>query len=117
MRYHANMTINIQEYLGLNGKSPFTEWFSRLDSNTAAKVSTALTRMEMGNLSNAKSISAGLLEYRIHYGAGIRIYFGKDGDRLIILLGGGTKRRQQKDIEVAQQRWREYQQRKKRQKS
>ena len=105
------MAIVIQEYLGVNGKSPFADWFDRLDNVTAAKVSTALTRLEMGNMSNVKSLGAGVLEYRIHYGAGIRIYLARDGDTLIILLGGGTKRRQQKDIEAAKYRWQEYQER------
>ena len=72
----------------------------------------ALTRIEMGNFSNVKGVGDGLLEYRIHFGAGIRIYFGKDADTLIILLGGGTKRRQQRDIEAAKRRWQEYKQRK-----
>ncbi len=68
--------------------------------------------MEQGNLSGAKGVGAGVSEYRIDFGPGYRVYFGKDGDTLIILLGGGTKKRQQKDIETAQDLWREYKQRK-----
>ncbi len=102
----------VKEYIDTNGNSPFTDWFDGLDSQTAAKVSTALTRVEMGNTSNIKGIGDGVLEYRIHFGAGIRIYFGKDSDTLVILLGGGTKRRQQKDIEAAKHRWQEYKERK-----
>ena len=68
--------------------------------------------MEQGNLSNAKGVGAGVSEFRIDFGPGYRIYFGKDGDTLIILLGGGTKKRQKKDIEVAQTLWRKYKQRK-----
>lgn len=71
-------------------------------------VATALYRMEMGNLSNAKGVGGGVLEYRIDFGPGYRIYFGRDGDALIILLGGGTKVRQQRDIEAAVALWREY---------
>ena len=78
----------------------------------AAKVATALARMERGNLSNAKSVGAGVFEYRMHFGPGYRLYFGRDGDRLIVLLGGGTKVRQQRDIEAARRLWREYGQRK-----
>ena len=68
--------------------------------------------MEAGNLSNVKSVDSGLLEYRIDYGPGYRIYFGRDGERLIILLAGGTKKRQQADIATALMRWSEYKQRK-----
>ncbi len=68
--------------------------------------------MEQGNLSGAKGIGAGVSERRIDFGPGYRVYFGKDGDTLIILLGGGTKKRQQKDIEAAQDFWREYKLRK-----
>ncbi len=63
-------------------------------------------------LSSAKGVGAGVSEYRIDFGPGYRVYFGKDGDTLIILLGGGTKKRQQNDIETAQDLWREYKQRK-----
>ena len=108
------MKVIVKEYIGTNGKSPFTDWFDGLDSQTAAKVSTALTRIETGKTSNVKGIGDDVLEYRIHFGAGIRIYFGKDGDTLVILLGGGTKRRQQKDIKAAKDRWQEYKERKRR---
>ena len=64
--------------------------------------------MGRGILSNAKGIGAGVLEYRIDSGPGYRIYFGRDGETLIVLLGGGTKRRQQADIETARRLWREY---------
>lgn len=101
-------SVVIKEYIAANEKAPFTAWFDRLDSQTAAKVVAALARIELGNTSNVKSVGDGVLEYRIHFGAGIRIYFGKDGDALVILLGGGTKRRQQKDIEAAKIRWQQY---------
>ena len=106
------MSITVKEYISENGKSPFASWFNSIDNQTAAKVSTALTRIEMGNTSNVKSVGDGVLEYRIHFGPGIRIYFGMDGDTLVILLAGGTKRRQQNDISSAKERWRNYKQRK-----
>ncbi len=62
----------------------------------------------MGNLSNAKGVGGGVLEYRIDFGPGYRIYCGRDGDALIILLGGGTKAHQQRDIEAAVALWRKY---------
>jgi len=69
--------------------------------------------MEHGNLSNAKAIGGAVFEYRIDYGAGYRIYFGRDGEALVILLAGGTKQRQQRDINKAKALWREYKRRKK----
>jgi putative addiction module killer protein len=105
--------MDIVEYLAPSGTSPFADWFDGLDSIAAAKVTTALARMEMGNLSNAKAVGSGVSELRIDFGPGYRIYFGQDGTSLIILLAGGTKRRQQKDIETAQARWTEYKLRKK----
>ena len=77
------------------------------------KVAAALARIEQGNFSNAKSVGSGVHEYRIDFGPGYRIYFGKDGERLVILVGGGTKKRQQADIIVALARWQDYQKRKK----
>lgn len=104
--------FEISEYVNSQGTSPFARWFKRLDSIAAAKVTTALYRMEQGNLSNVKGVGSGISEQRINFGPGYRIYFGRDGDRLIILLGGGTKARQQRDIESARIHWRNYRQRK-----
>jgi putative addiction module killer protein len=61
-----------------------------------------------GNFSIAKSVGSGVSELRLDFGPGYRIYFGRDGLRLVILLGGGSKRRQQRDIETAQELWAEY---------
>ncbi|HJP20656.1 MAG TPA: type II toxin-antitoxin system RelE/ParE family toxin, partial [Alphaproteobacteria bacterium] len=96
----------IREYLDTRDRSPYAGWFDRLNARAAAKIAMALVRMEQGNLSNAKGVGAGVSEYRIDFGPGYRIYFGRDGDTLIILLGGGTKKRQQKDVETAQKLWR-----------
>lgn len=68
--------------------------------------------MQQGNFSNAKSVGGGVHEYKIDFGPGYRIYFGKDGDQLIILVGGGTKKQQQRDIEAAIIRWQDYKRRK-----
>ena len=104
--------IKIREYVDYEGRSPYAKWFNRLNSTAAAKVATALVRMEQGNFSNTKGIGEGVLECRVDFGPGYRIYFGKDGDALVILLGGGTKKRQQKDIETAKMLWKEYKRRK-----
>jgi putative addiction module killer protein len=84
-----------------------------LDGAAGAKVAIALTRMEQGNFSNAKGVGSGVYEYRIDVGPGYRIYFGKEGERLVILIGGGTKKRQADDIAAAKECWADYKRRKK----
>lgn len=108
--------IDIREYRDNRDRRPFREWFDELDSEAARKVTIALYRVGLGNFSNVKSVGSGVLECRVHFGPGYRVYFGKDGERLVILLGGGTKQRQQNDIQTAVTRWQDYKQRKLRQK-
>ena len=102
----------VREYVDVRGHSPYARWFEHLDARAAARVTTAVFRMERGNLSNAKGVGGGVFECRIDFGPGYRIYFGKDGDTLIVLLGGGTKARQQRDIENARHLLQEYRRRK-----
>ena len=104
--------LDVREYIDIAGRSPFTKWLRALNVDAAAKVATALERVSDGNLSNAKAVGAGVFEYRIDFGPGYRIYFGRDGDRLIILLAGGTKKRQQEDIRHAKANWEDYRNRK-----
>jgi putative addiction module killer protein len=106
----------IREYIDPNDRSPFASWFNQLRAPAAAKVVTALVRMEQGNFSNAKSVGGGVLEFRIDFGPGYRVYFGREGDNIVILLGGGKKKRQQRDIESAKLLWKEYKERKKQEK-
>ena len=98
----------VAEYLEPDGSSPFGKWFARLDGIAASKVITALYRLEQGNMSNVKPVGKGVAEYKIDFGPGYRVYFGQDGDVLVILLGGGTKKGQSPDIRLAQQRWQRY---------
>jgi len=105
--------IEIQEYIDEDGSSGFADWFNALDTQAALKVTTYLARLEMGNTSSLKSLGKGLWECRIHWGPGLRIYLGRDGNTLVILFGGGTKRRQSKDIEKAMADWAHYKKRKK----
>lgn len=91
----------VQEYIREDGSCPFRGWFDDLDVQAAAKVATVIVRLEPSNLSNVKWIGGGLGEYRIGWGPGYRLYFAQDGDELIILFVGGTKKRQQSDIERA----------------
>ena len=105
--------IEIEEYLDENGASAFAKWFEGLGTQSALKVTTYLTRLETGNTSALKSLGKGLWECRINWGPGIRIYLGRDGDQLIILFGGGTKRRQSQDIEKVMAAWLRYKTRQK----
>jgi putative addiction module killer protein len=75
-------------------------------------VATALTRLSLGNMSNVKGVGSGVSELRIDFGPGYVVYFGKDGEHLVILLGGGTKQRQQRDITAAIANWEDYKRRK-----
>jgi len=102
----------IHEYQDEDGASPFSRWFDKLEARAAAKVTTALVRMENGNLSNVKGLG-GIFECKIDYGPGYRVYLGRDGEILILLLGGGIKKTQRQDIQIARQRWVDYKRRKK----
>jgi len=106
------MKFKVEEYLREGGSSPYKTWFDDLDAQAAAKVVTAKLRLELGNTSSVKWFD-GIGEYVIDWGPGYRIYLAKDGEALIILLGGGTKRGQQKDIDRAKALHAEYKVRKK----
>lgn len=106
-------SVEIFEFRDLRGRSPFGRWFDDLDVFAAAKVQTALVRLENGNTSAVKGVGAGVFEAKINFGPGYRVYFGKDGVRIVILLGGGTKKRQDRDIADAKAVWAEYKARKK----
>jgi putative addiction module killer protein len=104
--------FEIREYVA-DGRSTFAEWFDGLDSVTAARVDRYIRRVESGNFGAAKVVGEGVSELRLDFGPGYRVYFGRDGKRLIILLGGGSKRRQDADIAAALARWKRYLQAKK----
>jgi putative addiction module killer protein len=104
--------LEIRYYVAEDGSQPFAEWFADVEPVARAKVARAIARMEQGNLSNVKPVGEGVLEYRLDFGPGYRVYFGRDGDVLVILLTGGTKKRQQRDIEDARVYWQDYKDRK-----
>ena len=104
--------VRVLEYLDLQGRSPWAAWFNGLNAQAAAKVSTALYRLSEGNFSNVKGVGGGVFERKIDFGPGYRIYFGKDGEAVVILLGGSTKQRQQDAISAARARWNDYRRRK-----
>jgi putative addiction module killer protein len=102
------MKIKIHQYISTLNINPFEKWFDKLNPMAAAKIATILYRLEQGNFSNVKGVGEGVFEYKIDFGPGYRIYFGQVGDELIILLGGGTKKLQSKDIQNAKKYWLEY---------
>jgi len=104
--------IDVRLYEQDDGRSPFADWFDALDRQAAAKVTIAVERLRLGNFSNVKGVGAGVQEFRIDWGPGYRLYLGRDGEKLVILLTGGTKHRQDKDIERAKELWAEYKRRK-----
>jgi putative addiction module killer protein len=100
----------IRYYVAADGREPFARWFGELEAIARAKVTRAVVRLEQGNFSNVKSVGEGVFEYRIDFGPGYRIYFGQDGQTLVILLTGGTKKRQHRDIDEAHGCWQDYKQ-------
>ncbi len=110
--YVLPSNLTVLEYLDRKGRSPYADWFDSLNPEAAAKIVIAITRMGQGNLSSVKSVGSGVFECKVDFGPGYRIYLGKDGDSIIILLGGGTKKRQQRDINDAVAKWQDYKKRK-----
>ena len=104
--------VEIREYVDSRGRVPFRRWYDGLDAAAAYRVERALDRIAAGNLASLKSVGSGVLECRLHFGPGYRIYLGRDGDAMVILLAGGTKARQQRDIASARVLWRDYRRRK-----
>jgi len=104
--------IELREYLDRSGKNRFSEWFASLDESAQLRISTSLGRVRNGNLSNAKCVGAGVQELRLDFGPGYRVYFGRIESAIVLLLAGGTKRRQQADIATAQALWQEFKERK-----
>jgi len=104
--------IEIKSYVERNGRVPFQDWFGSLDTQAQARITIALARLTQGNRSQVKGLGAGVAELRLDFGPGYRIYFGQDGLTLVILLAGGTKRRQSDDIATAKMRWADYKERK-----
>jgi putative addiction module killer protein len=107
--------MKVQEYIREDSSNPYQKWFDSLNTQAAAKVTVAIARLELGNTSNIKWFD-GIGEYRINWGAGYRIYLAQEGKELIILFGGGTKKKQQADINKAKELYQEYKERKKKSK-
>ena len=92
-----------------DGRVPFEEWLDDLnDKKAVARILARLARVRQGNPGDCKSVGEGVSELRVDYGPGYRVYFGQDGRTLVVLLCGGDKRTQDRDIRLAKQYWREY---------
>ena len=103
-------TIRVVHYVASDGKDPFDAWLRRQNIQTRARVQTRIDRLELGNFGDCKGVGGGVSELRINLGPGYRIYYGRDGGDLVILLGGGTKVRQARDIELCRSFWEAYKQ-------
>lgn len=102
------MKLTIKEYLSADGRSFFREWLDALDLSVRARIQARVLRFEMGNLGDHKSVGGGVWEARFVFGPGYRIYFGKEGSTVILLLLGGDKSSQARDMAKARRLWREY---------
>jgi putative addiction module killer protein len=100
--------LEVEIYTTPDGDQPFIKWLEGIDREARRRVNIALARLEDGNTTNLKSVGAGVHEIRLTYGPGYRVYLGREGNRLVILLYGGTKRRQSDDIAKAKELWRVY---------
>src|ERR1700755_3007036 len=110
--YVTNEISGQRQYLDGFGRNPFAEWRASLDEIARTKVSIALLRLKAGNISQVKSVGGGVRELKGDFRPGYRVYFGRDGATVVILLGGGTKKTQQSDIQKAHDRWIDYKRRK-----
>ncbi len=107
-----NMTNIINEYTDEKGKSPYAEWLSGLrDARAKAKIIMQVDKMELGLFGDVEPVGDGLSELRIHYGPGYRVYFGKEGRKVYLLLCGGDKSTQAKDIKKAKEYWKDHKRR------
>ena len=102
------MALTIREYLTPDGRSPFRDWLQTLDLLVRARVQARILRFEMGNLGDHKALDDGVWEARLAFGPGYRIYFGKDGRSIIVLLLGGDKASQSRDIRRSRRFWKDY---------
>jgi putative addiction module killer protein len=104
----------VRLYINDAGESPFEEWFDRLsDPRAQQRILARIARLRTGNPGDWKAVGEGVHELRIDHGPGYRIYFGQEGPTLVILLAGGAKSTQQRDIERAKRYWYDYEESKK----
>jgi len=90
-----------------DGSLPFTEWVNTLDKATKARVVRRVGRLRLGHFGDWKSVGEEVFELRLDLGPGYRVYYAQHGQEIIVLLGGGDKKTQHKDIKEAQRLWKE----------
>lgn len=99
----------ILTYIKSDGKAPFNDWLKTLrDRKARAIIRTRINRVRLGNLGKCKSLGEGVSELKINFGAGYRVYFAQEGDKIVILLCGGDKSSQNRDIKQAKEYWQDY---------
>lgn len=99
----------LQFYQTPNGREPFTEWFESIQNReTQDRIQKRLDRFMLGNFGDCRTVGGGVFELRIHFGAGCRVYFGEVDNTIVLLLCGGDKSSQTRDIERAKNYWLEY---------
>jgi putative addiction module killer protein len=104
--------MEIRVYTTLEGNTPFIGWLKRLrDQRARDRIHNQVDRLKLGNTGDFKSLGNGIYELRIHYGPGYRVYYGKTGKHIILLLCGGNKASQQQDIKRAKQYWLDFRRR------
>ena len=104
--------LDIKEYLTPEGESPFRKWLGELDRSVAARIQARVYRFELGNLGDTKRVGDGVFEARFDFGPGYRLYFGRHGRTIVVLLCGGDKTTQSRDIQKAKALWTDYLERK-----
>ena len=102
------MALTFREYQTADGISPYRQWLDSLTKAVRARIQARVLRFELGNLGDHKHVDEGVWEARVMFGPGYRIYFGKDGDSIVVLLVGGDKGSQARDIARAREFWRDY---------
>jgi putative addiction module killer protein len=102
------MKLTIREYITPQGRNPFRHWMKGLDIAVQARMQARVLRFENGNLGDHKTVGGGVWEARLDFGPGYRLYFGKDGVSVILLLVGGDKASHSKDIAVAKRYWNDF---------
>ena len=108
-----DLKIELLEYVTEEGFNPFRKWLGDLrDIRARARIRVRLNRVRLGNFGDSKSVGEGVVELRVKHGPGYRVYFGRSGNTVVILLCGGEKATQSKDVQMAKHYWTDYQRRK-----
>jgi putative addiction module killer protein len=106
--------FEVRRYRTVHGREPFSDWLTNLrDRQARARILSRLDRLELGNFGDCKFVGGGVSELRVDWGPGYRVYFGRDGKTVIVLLCGGDKKKQDIDIQKAIELWQEYERRRK----